>query len=73
MALEKFFVQLMEPKPVCGNCEYFDGGGMRPDGTWMHFDGDCHSNQSGRFQTSQTDGCKHFWPCSTRWPFVDQD
>lgn len=71
--LTEFFDQLMEPKPLCGNCEYFDGGGMKPDGTWMHFDGDCHNGQSDRFQTSQDQTCKKFFPCSTRWPFADHD
>ena len=71
--LTEFFDQLMEPRPTCGNCEYFDGGGMRPDGTWMHFEGDCHNNNSDRFQTNQDETCAHFWPCSTRWPDCDHD
>jgi hypothetical protein len=73
MTLKQFFDQFMEPKAICGNCEYFDGGGQRPDGTWMHWDGDCHTDASGRFQTSQDDTCKAFFPCSTRWPRADHE
>jgi hypothetical protein len=72
--LTEFFDQLTEPKPICGNCEYFDGGGMRPDGTWLYRQGDCHnSHSSNRWTTSHDETCKGFWPCSTRWPDCDHD
>ena len=68
--LKKFFDQEIEPTPLCGNCEYFDGGGMQPNGTWMHLEGDCLNNESPRFQTNQS---QTFFPCSTRWPDADHE
>lgn len=74
IALEKFFDQDVEPEPLCRNCEYFDGGGLLPDGNPKNTHGDCHNPASGRFTTSADESCVFFfWPCSTRWPDCDHD
>src|SRR5687767_617759 len=71
MALEKFFDRDIEPEPLCRNCESFDGGGLTPEGVpvWDH--GDCNNKASPFFQTSVGNTCRHFFPCSTRWPDAD--
>lgn len=70
--LPEFFDQEIEPKPLCRNCEYFDGGGLKPNGDPVNGHGDCHNSASGRFQTSLDETCgRHFFPCSTRWPDAD--
>lgn len=51
----------------CGKCEFFDGGGRRPDGEPVSLHGDCHNPASGRFQTMAHDWCKSFFPDTTRW------
>lgn len=72
MALEQFFDQEIEPKALCRNCEYFDGGGLDAKGNPINQAGDCHNSQSGRFQTTADDTCgRFFFPCSTRWPNAD--
>lgn len=59
-----------EPERVCANCEHFDGGGLKADGTHDSPHGDCHNGISGKFQTHAKDlAClKGFYPCTTRWP-----
>lgn len=59
-----------EPQAKCGNCEYFDGGGLI-DGVPIHADGDCRNSRSPRFTTSIHETCKQFFPCTTRWPYAD--
>jgi len=73
-ALENFFDQEIEPRPLCGNCEYYDGGGLRHDGNPIKIQGgDCTNRSSPRFQTTANDSCSKFFPCSTRWPDADHD
>jgi hypothetical protein len=57
-----------DPPRLCKNCEHFDGGGLKADGTheWSH--GDCHNGISGRFQTNVEDTCSGFYPDTVRWP-----
>lgn len=69
----KFFDDAIEPAPKCRNCEYFDGGGLSPEGSPIREHGDCLNRQSLRWQTSADDGCDKFFPCSTRWPGADHD
>lgn len=69
--LEKFFDEDVEPTAKCGNCEYYDGAGLKTDGTWMDKNGDCLHSGSPRFQTNVNDACKCFFPCSVRWPNAD--
>jgi len=70
--LTEFFDQEIEPKALCRNCEYFDGGGLGIDGVPKDFHGDClNRHSSPRFETTQDDTCKGFFPCSTRWPDAD--
>lgn len=71
MALEQFFDQEIEPKPLCRNCEYFDGGGLGPSGTPRNESGDCINVRSDRFTTTASGSCRMFFPCSTRWPDAD--
>jgi len=74
MKPEKFFGDDIEPKAICRNCEYFDGGGMGLDGGPINWVGDCGNRQSSpRFVTTQDQTCKGFWPCSNRWPDCDHD
>lgn len=72
-APEKFFDTLIEPKALCRNCEYFDGGGLMKDGQPKNMHGDCHNARAPRFTTTRDDTCNQFWPCSTRWPDADSD
>lgn len=58
----------MIPEPLCRNCEYFDGGGIGPDGQPREFHGDCHNRQSPRFTTTAIDTCPVFSPDTIRWP-----
>lgn len=67
----KFFDTEIEPKPLCGNCEYFDGGGLMGTGRPKNDNGDCHNTLSPRFTTTQAGSCTRFFPCSTRWPDAD--
>lgn len=71
--LTEFFGGDIEPKPLCGNCEYFDGGGLMKNGTPKDQNGDCLNEQSPRLTTTQAGTCSQFWPCSTRWPDADHD
>jgi hypothetical protein len=73
MPLEKFFDQAIEPAAICRNCEYYDGGGLRPDGSPLSELGDCLNRQSDKFNTTGSSTCAKFWPCSTRWPGCDHD
>lgn len=73
MALEKFFDSDIEPKPLCCNCEYFDGGGLSPEGFPLKANGDCLNQASPRLTTTIEGTCIKFWPCSTRWPDADAD
>lgn len=70
---ERFFDQDIEPKPLCRNCEYFDGGGLTPEGNPKNESGDCHNSRSHRFTPLASDTCSYFFPCSTRWPDADGD
>jgi hypothetical protein len=72
-ALEKFFDQDIEPKALCRNCEYFDGGGLTVEGTPVQEQGDCGNPASPWFCTSGNNTCRHFFPCSTRWPDAGHD
>lgn len=69
----KFFDSDIEPLPLCRNCEYFDGGGLTPDGHPIKEHGDCLNSMSLRFTTSANHSCNKFFPCSTRWPDADHD
>jgi hypothetical protein len=69
--LTEFFDQDIEPKALCRNCEYFDGGGLKQNGDPLCDHGDCVNPRSDRLQTTADDGCKYFFPCSTRWPEAD--
>ena len=69
--LVKFFDQEVEPEPICRNCEYFDGGGLEIDGSPRNLTDDCLNRQAPFFQTSAGNTCRHFFPCSTRWPDAD--
>lgn len=71
MALELFFDQDIEPAAKCGNCEYYDGGGLNAAGRPIQARGDCNNCASPRFTTSIEQTCSHFFPCSTRWPDAD--
>jgi hypothetical protein len=67
----KFFDQKIEPAPICRNCEYFDGGGLDAAGIPKNQNGDCLNKQSPNFVINASDTCRHFFPCSTRWPDAD--
>lgn len=69
----QFFDDDIEPAPLCGNCEYFDGGGLLPNGRPKNDNGNCLNTKSPRFTTTQSGGCNQFWPCTTRWPLADHD
>lgn len=69
--LNQFFDQEIEPKPLCRNCEYFDGGGLTPAGNPVNEHGDCLNQQSPIFTTTANSSCIRFFPCSTRWPEAD--
>ncbi len=71
--LKAFFDQDIEPAPTCHNCEYYDGGGLRPNGQPVNDAGDCLNRQSPRLQTTINDTCGKFFPCSTRWPGADHE
>lgn len=71
--LTEFFDQDTEPKAICRNCEYFDGGGITPAGQPKNDSGDCLNRASPRFTTTAEQTCEKFWPCSTRWPHADHD
>ncbi len=73
MNLERFFDQDIEPKPLCRNCEYYDGGGLTKEGNPISAYGDCHNSASPRFTTTAEDTCNKFFPCSERWPHADHD
>ncbi|MFZ5692438.1 MAG: hypothetical protein ACOY5F_14410 [Pseudomonadota bacterium] len=64
---------MAEPERKCRNCEFFDGGGLRPDGNPVMVLGDCLHGLSPHFNTSADDSCKCFYPCSTRWPKDGED
>lgn len=64
----EFFDRDIEPKALCRNCEYFDGGGLDVKGNPREFHGDCHNSLSDRFTTTADETCIKFWPCTTRWP-----
>lgn len=53
---------------TCGNCEYFDGGGLGTDGKPKEHHGDCHNTQSPRFETTQIQTCGRFLFDTARWP-----
>lgn len=67
----KFFDQEIEPKPLCGNCEYYNGNGLMPNGEPREMSGDCMNTAAPRFQTSADETCPKFFPCSIRWPDAD--
>ena len=46
---------------TCSTCEFFDGGGIKADGTWKEQSGDCHNRHSPRFQTSVGATCEHYF------------
>lgn len=69
--LEKFFDQDIEPVARCRNCEYYDGGGLTIEGNPVSDHGDCGNSASPFFTTDASNTCKHFFPCSTRWPDAD--
>ena len=71
MKPKRFFDDLIEPKALCRNCEYFDGGGLRDDGQPINESGDCRNSSSPRFTTTADQFCAVFFPCSTRWPYAD--
>lgn len=50
---------------ACANCEYFDGGGIKPNGQPVEQYGDCLNSASDRFQTSATDVCTHWLKSTT--------
>ena len=62
-----FYDDLIEPKPLCGNC----------DSTAPTNQGQiCTNTRSPKFsQVVREDGScgKWFWPCSKRWPDCDHD
>jgi hypothetical protein len=63
------------PERLCGDCEYFDGGGMiaTPAGDRpRNQHGDCHNRLSPRFETMATDTCPQFYPDTGRWPQDDE-
>lgn len=70
-ALPQFFDSDIEPKALCRNCEYYDGGGLLPNGDPREVTGDCLNVRSPRFQTQIDMACDQFFPCSTRWPDAD--
>ena len=59
-------------EPLCVNCEYFDGGGLkkvldaRVYGEVLH--GDCGNSKAPNFETRSIDTCQEFYPDSTTWP-----
>lgn len=59
---------MAEVERRCGNCEYYDGGGMSPGGEPRNRSGDCLNSGSPRFTTTLNDTCNRFLPCTTRWP-----
>ncbi len=67
----EFFDDDIEPKALCCNCEYFDGGGLDVRGKPINENGDCHNARSPRFTTTAAGTCSQFFPCSTRWPNAD--
>lgn len=69
----EFFGDLIEPKAICRNCEYFDGGGLSATGDPINENGDCLNRLSPRFTTTSDQTCSKFFPCSTRWPDADHD
>lgn len=68
-----FFDEDIEPVALCANCEYFNGGGLSPEGRPINDNGDCLNSLSPRFTTTIEGSCTHFFPCSTRWPNADHD
>ncbi len=69
----EFFDQEIEPKAICGNCDYFDGGGLISQGEPVSNAGDCVCKASPFFTTDAANTCCHFFPCSTRWPDADHE
>lgn len=67
----QFFDQDIEPKPLCRNCEYFDGGGLTVKGDPVFEHGDCRNGAAPNFTTTADGGCNKFFPCTTRWPDAD--
>lgn len=51
----------MTAKRTCATCEFFDGGGLLPNGQWKEQEGDCHNRHSPRFQTSVNQTCIHYF------------
>lgn len=70
-AIPQFFDRDIEPKVLCRNCEYFDGGGLDPQGNPRQEHGDCLNRRAPRFQTHADETCDQFFPCTTRWPDAD--
>lgn len=64
MAVENFFDQEIEPKAVCGNCDYHS-----PSSRGQM----CGNTRSPRYTilTMPDDGCGRFFPCGKRWPDAD--
>lgn len=69
--LKDFPFRDIEPKALCINCEYFDGGGLMADGRPKNDNGDCLNRASPRFTTTVEGTCREFFPCSSRWPDAD--
>ena len=69
--LKGFLGRDIEPKALCANCEYFDGGGLTAEGYPRHANGDCLNSASPRFTTTIDNTCVQFFPCSSRWPDAD--
>ncbi len=63
----EFFDQEIEPKAICGNCDYHaphsDKGQI------------CINTRSLNYckPTLEDDTCNRFWFCSKRWPDADHD
>lgn len=62
--LTEFFDQEIEPKAICGNCDYHSPS-LRG-----HL---CSNTRSLKYATLTwpDDGCGRFWPDSKRWPEAD--
>lgn len=71
--LENFFDQEIEPKAICRNCEYFDCEGQDPRTLPEDYRGDCLNSGAPWFNPFAEQGCKKFWPDSSRWPDCDHD
>lgn len=62
----EFYDDLIEPKALCENCDYYAPG---PKGQL------CINSHGPKYAQSilPDDTCKRFWPDSKRWPGCDHD